>query len=54
MGKNQHVDNVHIISDGSGVIQISHVKFLGITVDEKLDCIAHINQCKVKLHRFSL
>ncbi len=49
IGKNQHVDNVYIVLDNSEVTQRSYVKCLGITVDEKLDWHAHINQCKVKL-----
>ncbi len=29
--------------------QRSHVKFLGTTVDERLDWHAHVNYCKLKL-----
>ena len=49
IGKNQHVDNVHIVLDDSEVAQWSQVKFLGITVDERLDWHADINHCKLKL-----
>ncbi len=40
IGNNRH--NIHIYSDGCEK-QMSHVKFLEITVDEKLE---YINQCK--------
>ncbi len=46
--KNQHADNVRIILDDSEVTQRSHVKFLGITIDERLDWHAHINHCQIK------
>ncbi len=49
IGKNQHADKVRIILDDSEVTQRSHVKFLGITIDERLDWHAHINHCKLKL-----
>ena len=55
IGKNQHVNNAHIILDGSDVTERSHIKYLGITVDQRLDWHAHINQCKLNLrHPFLL
>ncbi len=49
IGKDSHIENVQIYLDGCEVAQKSRVKFLGITVHEKLDWQAHIYQCIIKL-----
>ncbi len=45
---------MHSYLDGCEVAQKSRVKSLGITVDEKLDLQAHINQFKIKLPHLGL
>ncbi len=49
IGKSQNRNNYSIYMDGAEITRRTHVKFLGIFVDDKLNWYEHIKFCKQKI-----
>ena len=49
--KKQPRTDVHIVLNGTNIEQVTHTKFLGVTIDENLTWREHVKMVETKLSK---